>query len=172
MYNLYNTGCVNRNRCGCCGCGGNTWGFQRICRDCQGNIRVINNCNNGCGCNQGWNNGCSQGWNNGCSQGWNGGCGHQGGFSALVFPIANGGGTGYNGCQRTCGSGYNGCQNTSTRATTCGGCVNALTVTNDVYYARLYGLTGRGGTTRCGCNCGNAYLGSTAYTDVVDAMDD
>ena len=162
MYNLYNTGCGCRNRFSCCGWNGNAWSFQRICRDCQGNIRVINN-GNGCGCNQTWNNGCNQTWNNGC--------GHHGGFSALVFPI-NGTAATYNGCQRTCGgTTYNGCQRTC-GGTTYNGCVNALTVTNDAYYARLYGLTGNTGTTRCGCTCGNAYTNSTLYTDTVDATDD
>ena len=159
MYNLYNTGCGCRNRFSC-GWNGNAWCFQRICRDCQGNIHVINN-GNGCGC------GCNQTWNNGCNQTWNG-CG---GFNALVIPT-NGTAATYNGCQRTCGSTYNttynGCQRTC-GATTYGGCVNALTVTNDAYYARLYGLTGSTGTTRCGCTCGNAYTNSTAYTDTVDA---
>ncbi|MBR2442431.1 MAG: hypothetical protein IKB20_05145, partial [Clostridia bacterium] len=35
------------NRCSC----GTTYGCQRICRDCCGNIRVNNNC--GCGCSHG-----------------------------------------------------------------------------------------------------------------------
>ena len=41
------------NRCSC----GTTYGCQRICRDCCGNIRV----NNNCGCQNGTNyNGCAQ----------------------------------------------------------------------------------------------------------------
>ena len=164
MYNLCNTGCVYRNRCNSCGCSGNTWTFQRICRDSQGNIRVINNRNSGCGCgcSQGWNTGCNQTWNTGCNQTWSGG------FGAWIVPTTLTTGTGYNGCQRTCGAtAYNGYGTTR-----CGGCVNALTVTNDAYYARLYGLTGSCGTTRCGCTCGNAYTNSTAYVDTVDATDD
>ncbi len=79
MCNTCNTG-FGFCRCGCnghgawntcnntwnngCGCNANGWGFQRICRDCCGNIRV-NNTNTCCGCstrNTG-NNGC------GCSNG-------------------------------------------------------------------------------------------------------
>lgn len=53
---LFNTDNVG-NSCNNCCCNGSLWnsGYQRICRDCCGNIHV-----NQCGCNQCWN-GCSNG---------------------------------------------------------------------------------------------------------------
>ena len=52
LNNLFDNGCGCNN---CNGCNG-TWGNQRVCRDCCGNLRIMNGClrnttfGNGCGC--------------------------------------------------------------------------------------------------------------------------
>ena len=94
MYNTCNTGFgYNRSAStfGSCGSWGNwgNWGVQRICRDCNGNIRVNNACGNACSCNCncccntcGCNNNDSNNSNN--QQGSNGGNG-TGGFTCVTF---------------------------------------------------------------------------------------
>ena len=62
-------------------------------------------------------------------------------------------------------------QTTPICAATYGGCVSTLENTGDAYYAQLYGLNSRCGSTRCGCGCANAYTNSAAYTDTVNVTD-
>ena len=133
MCNVYNTGrsggCGYATPINTGGCG--VFGFgQRLCRDCNGNIRVIND-GNGC-CNQRWHTcpcycGCGCGnnttdTNNGTDTG-----------------NANGNTNGRYACVTVCGV----LANTPTTA-------NATT--GDDYYARQYALNRR--NNHCGCRCG------------------
>lgn len=116
--------------------------YQRICRDCNGNIRVSNS--NGCGYSTAsTNNGCNGGWNT-WNNGWNGNSGHSGcgcengnSRSGDIHFITVCGNSGNNGNGRRCRY-FEG----DTTATSDSG---------DDYYARQYGLNGRSGRSSCGC---------------------
>ena len=103
-------------------------GFQRICRDCNGNIRVINDvgASSCCGCQH-------------CHCGCGCGCGGNGSGSGTSGNATNGNG-GF-GCVTICGA-------TSNVGTT-SGTTTTNVITNDEYYARQYGLGCR--RSRCGC---------------------
>ena len=137
----------------------NTNGFGRGVGGCS-TYNTCGGCYHRCG-------GCCGGW---CGNGWavqrvcRDACGN--------IRVMDGTGCGY-GCTRGCTAMTTG--QTTSATGTCGatysGCLNLLTVTDDAYYAQLYGLNGRCGSTRCGCCCANAYTNSTAYTDTVNTTD-
>lgn len=131
MCNFCNTG-FNFGRSGCCGCSSCScgcgsslwsWGNQRICRDCNGNIWVNQRNSNGCGC------GCDcNSCNNSCNCNGNGtdtaenGNGNSGrSFTSITF----------------CGSSN--------------GTATTVAENGEAYYLRQYGLTGRRRNS-CGCN--------------------
>lgn len=142
LFNLF-----GGNSCGCNSCcnNGSNFGFQRICRDCNGNIRVRNS--NCCGCNgcsnnwNWWNNGWNgwNWWNNGCncdcSSDWSNGNSRSGDIR-LITVCGNSGNTDNSRQSRNS-------DNDTTRASDNG----------DDYYARQYGLNGRSGRSSCGCGC-------------------
>ena len=109
------------------GCGGFAYG-QRLCRDCNGNIRVMT-ANTGC------NVCCCPCYCHCC-----GGCGG-----------GNNGVEGNNGATSGNGNGGYGC------VTICGAAANTTTAANmaaiEEYYARQYAWNRRNGRSSCGCGC-------------------
>ena len=126
-----------RNTDGCCGYatpisanGGVFWGLnQRLCRDCNGNIRVINN-RSTCGCH------CCCPC---CCCPCHCGCGCSNGGTESNDGDTSGNGNGGYACLTVCG--------VATTAT-------ANAVTGDDYYARQYALNRRSGRSSCNCGCG------------------
>ncbi len=116
-----------------CGCGGSFWssGYQRLCRDCCGNIRVANS---GCGCQQN----CGCGDTNGTDS--NGNTAARSGFTYLTF----------------CGNGLGTTNAANTASTSSCGCASSTANNYDWYYARQYGLLGYSG-----CPCGSSYTYDT-----------
>ena len=150
-YNTWNTASTNTNSC----CGNGFWnlfnGYQRVCRDSCGNLRVIstnncgynygNRCRYQCGCHNCCHCCCHQ-CCNGCS------CGGTGSGTGTGTGNGTGTTTGGYGCIVLCGNTLG----TGTASTTsCGGYSAGQTVSSgDAYYARQYGLYGR---SSCGvCN--------------------
>lgn len=124
----YATSCNYSTMSSNIGCGSSLGCGQRLCRDCNGNIRVINN---GYNCYNYCNYCCFQPCCCHC------GCGNSGNTND-----SNNGGTSGN-----ANNGY-GC------VIVCGTTANTATTTNDDYYARQYGLNGRNGRSSDRCGCG------------------
>ncbi len=135
------------------GCGWNgLWrtGYQRLCRDCNGNIRV-NTCNGGCGCGCQNSCGCSNSCcNNHCC---NNGCDNSTGNNDNTNGNTGGGFT----CVTVCGNRANAATSTGNTSRGCGYTTNANAT--DYYYARQYGLLPYGG-----CACGSDYTYDTVTT--------
>ena len=112
---------------------------QRLCRDSNGNIRVINYANNSC-CH------CCHCCHCGCGCGC--GCGgNNNGNDAATGNNTNGNGYG---CVTICGASANATANATGTANT-----TASVGSCDDYYTRQYGLNGRNNNhSRCGCGCG------------------
>ena len=133
LWNLFNGNC--------CGCNsGYNPCYQRICRDCNGNIRVSNSST--CGWST-WNNGCNGGWST-WNNGWNGNSGHSGcgcengnARSADIRLIT------------VCGNSGNTDNSRRSRHSECD--TAATSENGDDYYDRQYGLNGRSGRCPCGC---------------------
>ena len=149
LWNLF-----SGNSCGCnngCGCNSwGNWGFQRICRDCNGNIRVRNSC--GCSGNT-WNwdgcNSCCNGntwnWNNGCNSCCNG-CDNNNDASVFFTRSGNGNVRCVSFCNTNNTSNTSDTSNTSNRSS---GCIDG-----NAFFARQFGLTsGRSGRSSCNCGC-------------------
>ena len=130
------------------------WYVQSICRQCDGNLRVI--LTNGCVCRRVYTNTLPYNTNFGetnavpftngcCCGGTTGVIGAPIGDTQTGTTTVNGNGCG---CGHYCG--YGGCS-----ATRFACAQNTVTAQNgDAYYARLYGLNPNtnGGTCGCGCN--------------------